>query len=140
MHRALTDTDSLEELAAEGKRMPVERLKQLEAELPLTHDVDHDTGVFDALVYAMNLLPENEPAWNETREKAAAAAAHVVLYRAIHRSMYGETGTPEFWAAVQENFDGFKAGRVPTLSAEEVREKLVAFVEEAESSAKRPTN
>ena len=44
----LIETDSLEELAAEGKRLPVERLKQLESQLPLTHEPDHDTGVFDA--------------------------------------------------------------------------------------------
>ena len=136
MPRALIDTDSLEELAAEGKRMPLERLKQLEAELPLTHDEGHDTGVFDALVYSMNLLPENEPTWIVLREKAAAAAAHVVLYRAVHLSMYGETGTPEFWVAVQENFDGFVTGRVPTISAEEVRMKLEACV--AEATAKGP--
>jgi hypothetical protein len=136
MHRALIDSDSLEEMAAEGKRMPVERLKQLESQLPLTNDVDHDTGVFDALVYAMNLLPENEPAWLETREKAAAAAAHVVLYRAIYRSMDGETGTPEFWASVQEHFDGFKAGRVRAIPAEEFLTKLEEAV--AMASSKRP--
>ena len=120
MHRALTDTDSLEELAAEGKQMPLERLKQLEAQLPLTHDVEHDTGVFDALVYAMSQLVENEPAWLEMREKAAAAAAHVVLYRAVYRSIDGETGTPEFFAASEEHVYGLMNGRVPSVPAEEV--------------------
>jgi hypothetical protein len=134
MHRALTDTDSLEELAAEGKRMPVERLKQLESQLPLTNDVDHDTGVFDALVHAMNQLAENEPAWLETREKAAAAAAHVILYRAIHRSMYGETGTPEFWASVEEHSEAFKVGRIRGVPADEFRKGLVTAIEEASAN------
>ena len=137
MHRALTDTDSLEELAAEGKQMPVERLKELEAQLPLTNDIEHDTGVFDALVYEMNSCAENhETAALALREKAAAAAAHVVLYRAIHRSMYGETGTPEFWASVKEHFEAFKVGRIRGVPADEFREGLVAAI--AEASAKGP--
>ena len=137
MHRALVETDSLEELAAEGKRLPLERLKQLEAQLPLTHDVEHDTGVFDALVYAMNSCAEGEDTTAlALREKAAAAAAHVVLYRAIHRSMYGETGTPEFFASVGEHYEAFKAGRIRGIPADEVRKQLAALVVEAEASSK----
>jgi len=124
MHRALIETDSLEELAAEGKRMPLERLKQLEAQLPLTHDVAHDTGVFDALVYAMNSLTEGEKSWLEMREKAAAAAAHVILYRAVYRSIDGETGTPEFFAASEEHVYGLMNGRVPSVPAEDVLREM----------------
>ena len=136
MHRALTDPDSLEELATEGKRLPVERLKELEAQLPLTNDIEHDTGVFDALVHEMNSCAESdETAALALREKAAAAAAHVVLYRAIHRSMYGEPGTPEFWASVEEHYEAFKVGRFKGIPADEFLNSLESLV--AEETSKR---
>ena len=100
--------------------MPLSRLRELDASLPETEGLAGSTGVFLGLLDALELLPKESDVAARIRERAVAAAVHVVLNRAeLQMSLY-DSPAREYWAAFKVVEEALLQGRGRTVSFDEI--------------------
>jgi hypothetical protein len=110
----------LKEFADEARQMPLEQLRELELSLPETRGLAGSTGVFLGLLEALALLPNGSEAAKRVRERAVAAAVHVVVDRAgLQMSLY-ESPAREYWEAFEVVREATLQGRVRSSSIDEI--------------------
>ena len=112
----------LKEFADEARQMPLEQLRELELSLPETRGLAGSTGVFLGLLEALALLPKGSEVAARVRERAVAAAVHVVVDRAnLQMSLY-ESPAPEYWEAFKVVHEAALQGRCRTSMVDAVDE------------------
>jgi hypothetical protein len=100
--------------------MPLSRLRELESSLPETEGLAGSTGYFLGLLDALNLLPEGSEVAPRIRERAVAAAVHVVLNRAeVQMSLY-DSPAREYWEAFKVVEEAVLQGRVRPTSIDDL--------------------
>ena len=110
----------LKEFADGARQMPLSRLRELDASLPETEGLAGSTGVFLGLLDALELLPKESEVAARLRERAVAAAVHVVLNRAeLQMSLY-DSPAREYWAAFKVVEEAVLQGRVRSVSIDEI--------------------
>ena len=110
----------LKEFADEARQMPLARLRELEASLPQAEGLGGSTGVFLGLLDALDLLPEGSEVAARVRERAVAAAVHVVLDRADRQMEMYDSPAREYWEAFKVVEEAALQGRLRSFSVDEI--------------------
>ena len=110
----------LKEFADQARQMSLERLRDLDELLPKTEGLGGSTGVFLGLLIALEMLPEGSEVKARLRDRAVAAAVHVVLDRAERQMALYESPAREYWEAFRVVEEAVLQGRVRSCSVEEI--------------------
>ena len=100
--------------------MPLERLRELELSLPETRGLAGSTGIFLGLLQALSLLPKGSEVAARVRERAVAAAVHVVVDRANLQMTLYESPAREYWEAFEVVREALLQGRTRSPSMDEI--------------------